>query len=140
MKERAEVVKTYKNTATVKIDRKSECSSCKMCAFKSGTNFVKVRAKNDINAKVGDAVIIDLEKDNRLTASFLIYIVPLIFAAAGLLIGNFLGNEILMFGLCLFMLVLGYIIIALIDKKLSDKKGFSPEIVQILSKEKNIDE
>ena len=140
MKERAEVLKTDKNIATVKIERNSECASCKMCGFKKDSAFVKVRATNNIGAKKGDSVIIELQKDNRLAASFLVYIVPLFFAFAGLLIGKFTGSEVWAFFLCLIMLVLGYIIIAFIDKKLSQKKGYSPEIVQIILKENNNNE
>jgi len=135
MKERAEVIKISGKTAVVKIDRKSECSSCGMCGFKGKNNFVKLRAKNTADAKAGDIVIIEIENDNRLAASFIVYILPLIFVAAGLIAGYFTGSEIWMFIICLLMLAIGYIIIAAIDKKLSEKKGFCPEIVQIIQKE-----
>jgi sigma-E factor negative regulatory protein RseC len=140
VKERAEVIKADKNVATLKIERKNECSGCKVCTFKNNANFVKVRAKNVVGAKKGDSVIVEMETDNRLTASFLVYIVPLIFAAIGLFIGYFLNSEIWMFALCVIMLIIGYIIIALIDKKLFYKKGFSPEIIKIILKEKKINE
>ena len=140
MKEIAEVVKADKNVATIKIERKSDCYACNACSFKNNANYVKLRAINTIGAKKGDSVVVEMESNNRLTASFLVYILPLIFAAIGLLIGSFFDSEIWMFIICLTMLIVGYIIISIIDKRLTNKKGFSPEIMQILLKENKINE
>ena len=48
-----------------------------------GESRVKVRALNAVGAKTGDTVLVKAEKDNRLLASFIVYILPVLFAAAG---------------------------------------------------------
>ena len=90
MKELATVVNTAGKIATVQIEKKPECDSCKMCAFRNGRSRVKVRALNAVGAKPGDTVLVKAEKDNRLLASFIVYIVPVVLAGAGLLVGFFL--------------------------------------------------
>ena len=89
MKELATVVNTAGKIATVQIEKKPECDSCKMCAFRNGKSRVKVRALNAVGAKPGDTVLVKAEKDNRLLASFIVYIVPVLLAGAGLLVGCF---------------------------------------------------
>lgn len=134
MRERGEVIAGGK-TATVKIGRKAECDGCKMCSFRRGENYVKVRAANPLGAKAGDRVEVFSEKSFTLQASLLVYILPLVFAAAGLICGYFLGGEVLMFGMCLGFLLLGYIIVAAIDRALAKKRGYVPEIVRIITEE-----
>ena len=50
MKELATVVNTAGKIATVQIEKKPECDSCKMCAFRNGKSRVKVRALNAVGA------------------------------------------------------------------------------------------
>lgn len=83
MKERAIVVKTAGKTALLRIEKHPECESCKVCAFRSGKSTVKVKAKNTVGAKAGDEVIVQAEKDNRLLASFIVYIIPVLLAGRG---------------------------------------------------------
>ena len=64
MKEKATVIKTTGKIATVQIIKSPQCESCKACAFKNGKSTVKVKAKNDLEAKSGDEVYIACEKDN----------------------------------------------------------------------------
>ena len=86
-------------TATVKIDRKKECDGCKMCSRRRGDNYVKMRADNTLGAKVGDKVEVRIEKAFTLQASALVYLLPLLFATIGLLVGFFTLNEKYAFGL-----------------------------------------
>jgi len=83
MRERATVVKAAGKIATVRIVKNPQCESCRACAFKNGKSTVNVKAKNEIGATVGDSVTIACEKDNRTLASFLVYIVPVLFAGLG---------------------------------------------------------
>lgn len=131
MKEIGEVIAGGR-TATVRISRKAECEGCKMCSFRRGENYVKVRAENAAGAVAGDTVEVVAEKSFTLQASLIVYILPLLIAAAGLVGGYFLGGEILAFGLCLGCLLLGYIIVATIDRALSKRRGYAPRIAKIL--------
>lgn len=134
MKELATVVKTAGKIATVQIEKKPECDSCKMCAFRNGKSRVKVRAFNAVGAKPGDTVLVRAEKDNRLLASFIVYIVPVVLAGAGLLVGFFCFEEELYIALlCLAGLVLGLTCVFFCDRALSKTRGFGMEVVQIIN-------
>lgn len=133
MREHATVIKTSGKIATVQIIKSPQCESCKACAFKNGKSYVKIKAKNEIGAIVGDNVLVCCEKDNRALASFLVYIVPVIFVAIGAIIGYFaFKKEVYTVLLCLVMLVLGFVTVFFVDKLLSKSKGFGMEIIEII--------
>ena len=137
MKELATVVNTAGKIATVQIEKKPECDSCKMCAFRNGKSRVKVRALNAVGAKTGDTVLVKAEKDNRLLASFIVYIVPVVLAGAGLLVGFFCFEEELYIALlCLAGLVLGLICVFFCDRALAKTRGCGMEVVEIIEPER----
>ena len=127
-------------TAMVKIDRKKECDGCKMCSRRRGDNYVKMRADNALGAKVGDKVEVRIEKAFTLQASALVYLLPLLCATIGLLVGFFTLNEKYAFGLCLIMLVVGYIIVVAVDRLLRKNKAFTPVVTAIITPKKESDE
>ncbi len=135
MTESGKVVRTEGDEAYVRLKKNPNCSGCRMCGFKRGMEYVDVKADNPVGAVSGDDVIIETAKDNSLKAAAIVYLLPLLFAAVGVFIGFLLKSEILAVALCLIMLVLGYIIIALIDKKLSRRKEYRPEIIKIVKGE-----
>lgn len=136
MKEEASVVKAAGKIAVVQIEKRPECEGCKICAFKEGKSRVKVKALNTAGAKAGDRVIVQAEKDNRLLASFIVYIVPLLFAAAGVLVGWLaIGSELWMAVLCLVGLAVGFVAVWAIDKQVARSRGFGMEVVEIIKKE-----
>ncbi len=133
MKERAIVEKTSGKIAFVRIEKHPECDGCKICAFKNGKSSVRVKAYNRCGARVGDAVAVQAERDNRLLASLIVYIVPVLFAGAGALIGAFaVGKEVWAAVLCLAGLALGFVAVYALDKLLGKTRGFGMEITEIL--------
>lgn len=140
MRERATVVKAAGKIATVRIVKNPQCESCRACAFKNGKSTVNVKAKNEIGATVGDSVTVACEKDNRTLASFLVYIVPVLFAGLGVLIGFFVfEKEVYTVLLCLGMLAAGFAAVVIFDRILSKSKGFGMEVVEIINTEQQED-
>lgn len=135
MTENGKIIRTENTYAYVRLKKNPNCGGCRMCGFKRGMEYVDVKADNIVGATQGDEVVIETAKDNSIKAAAIVYLLPLLFAALGVLIGYFLNSEILTVALCLIMLVLGYIIIALIDKKLSKRKDFRPQIIKIIKGE-----
>ena len=87
--------------------------------------------------RAGDTVLVKAEKDNRLLASFIVYIVPVLLAAAGLLIGFFCFEEELYIALlCLSGLILGLTCVFFCDRALSKTRGFGMEVVEIIETER----
>lgn len=133
MTERAIVLRTFGRIATVQIEKKPECDGCKVCAFKEGKSRVKVKALNTAGARAGDAVLVRAEKDNRLLASFLAYVPPVLFAAAGVLVGSLaIRSELWAALLCIAGIAVGFFAVWLADRFVSKTKGFGMEVVEII--------
>ena len=162
MKETALVLKAAGRIAVVQIEKRPECSACKVCAFSGGKSRVKVKALNTAGAKAGDRVIVEAEKDNRALASFLVYVVPVLLAVvgvvvgaqcfeqelyaallclAGLVVGVVVGaqcfeQELYAALLCLAGLAVGFMAVWIADKLLSKRRGFGIEVVEVLDIQK----
>jgi len=77
--------------AWIKTQENSACAACSArnsCKADGGESKVEVR--NDVNARLGDRVIIHFNTASLLKATFLLYIVPIL----GLLAGAVLGQKI----------------------------------------------
>ena len=132
MRERAFVLKTAGKIAVLQIEKSPACEGCRICAFKAGKSRVKVKALNAAGAKKGDTVIVQAEKDNRTLASFFAYIVPVLLAGAGVLIGALCKlEELYIVLLCLGGLALGFGAVFAIDKLLARSGGFGMEVVEV---------
>lgn len=86
------VVKTVQGPMAVAVtQRESECEGCKArgsCEAMGGTGAnAEVRAINTANAKVGDVVTIALQGSALLKASFIIYMIPMLGLAGGMILG-----------------------------------------------------
>ena len=111
MTEQGVVVKTNKNIATVKIDKKDECSKCGMCLFPKNASSIEFTAQNDLDAKVGDTVIIESKKDYKLLGAILVFLIPLLLIGISALVTYlFIGNEIWMVILSVISIILWYTI------------------------------
>lgn len=134
MKEFGIVTAVDKNRATVKVDKKDECSKCGMCLFPKGANAVEFNAKNDLDAKVGDKVLIETEKDGKLIGAILAFLVPLILIGISAIIGYLvIKSEIWILILSLVLIIAWYVVLSLIDKKIGKTVSFSPKIIKIIN-------
>lgn len=118
-------------TAEVEITRSSACGeSCASCGLCPGQTSV-VEAVNDINADVGDTVIMDMSDSKVLGAAFLVYIVPLLMLIVGYFSGCavFIGELPRIITGFLFMAAAFAVIICL-DRKI--KRKYESHIVRII--------
>ena len=133
MTEQGKVVETKGNFAFVEINKKTECDKCGMCAFPKNASTIKLRAENEISAKVGDTVILEREEKGKLLGTLLVFLVPLILIAISAIIGYLLiESEIWILILSVISIALWYTILAIIDKKISNLNGFKSKIVQVI--------
>jgi sigma-E factor negative regulatory protein RseC len=103
IEESAIVVGLEQNLAMLEIVRRSPCGLCgqtRGCGislwgriFRHRKNIFK--AVNQINAKVGDGVIVGIEEQALLTSSLMVYGIPLVAMLAGALLasGIFAGDS-----------------------------------------------
>ena len=143
MEEKGKVIKANNKTLTVRFERKTQCSKCGACAFPAGSPHFDIELKNDAGAKEGDTVTVSMPGGSVLLSSALVYLIPLLFTAAGLAIGFALSGENLAIYLGLVMLAAGFLFISFLDK-LIKKRGKTPKIISVekpdADKEENAEE
>ena len=134
------VIKTKKNRATVLIELPQNCDACEFSKFcridKNGREIVCI---NNKGAKVGDVVQLDTKKRHLVIATFLNFILPLLFLIGGVIIGKKIWQtELAGFMLGMTLFVLYFFVFLFIDKKLLKGGHFLPEIVRIKEKKNNL--
>lgn len=135
MNECGKVVKLNKrNTCTISFDRKSACDQCRMCAVNKSGKTVEITVPNTLNAEIGDMVEVTMGNRYVLTAAIIVYVIPLITVAIGVIIGSFY-STMLQTILVFVGLIVGFTIAILIDHKvIRKKKGFVPTLEKIVNK------
>ena len=73
--------------ATVKIDKKEECSKCGMCLFPKNAQSIEVKASDPIGCNEGDKVVIETCEELKLLGAVLVFLVPLLLIGLSVLIG-----------------------------------------------------
>ena len=132
MREQGLITAVSGKYATVRIDKKDECSKCGMCLFPKGASSIELSAINGVGAKEGDVVTIDTAKDGKLLGAALVFLVPLLIIALSMVIGLVVvKNELVSLIMSVALIAIWYAVLALIDKKLKKSKGFIPVIISI---------
>ena len=143
MQEIAIVEKVDGKNATVRVDKKDECSKCGVCLFPKNANFLTFKAENVVDAKKGDTVLIDRVEGAKLTAIILVFLVPLVLILLSSLISiTVIKKEIWILWLTLISVPAWFCVLALIDKKYGKIQAKTTKIIKVLteSEKENIDE
>ena len=137
MKEIAKVKSLYGNNAIVTIDKKDACSKCGLCVFPKNASEIEVFASNSVKAKEGDLVMVDRKEDGKFLASVLVFLVPILLILLSTALAYLvMEKEIWTLYFSLIFIVLWYLSLYFIDKRLKKSKKFATEIIQIIN-EKN---
>ncbi len=138
MREVGIVVDVEDNNAYVKIDRKTACENCKACGLgTSDEKSIVVQAINNIEAKKGDIVELDLESPDVLLAAFIAYGIPLVSLILGILLSYGImklvghNSEVLMLVAGIVFMLISFVIIRLNEPKIKSSKKFSSTVVEI---------
>ena len=126
------VEKTNGKYATVKVNKKDECSKCGLCLFPKNADSITFRSLNSVNAKAGDKVTIKTSEKAKISGVFLAFGIPLILIILAIGIGYLLQqSELIILLSCIIPVVLWFLVLAFIDNKLKKLKTFSTEIIEI---------
>ena len=107
--------------ARVRFSARAECVKCGACMRNGDEAYLD--ASNEIGAKIGDAVKVEIQGQKVLQAAFLLYIAPLI----AMIIGYFIGGIIMA-----FVFLFAYFLATFIfSRKFYSKKIF-PKIISVL--------
>ena len=135
MKEVGIITKLNGEYVYVKVDKKDECSKCGMCAFPKNANSIEIFARNNVNAKKDEQVIVEIKDKGKMLGFLLVFIVPLLLLGGAILL-NFLvvHNELLTMGIGIVLIALWYFVLSFIDKYLKKSNKYGAEVVAVINK------
>ncbi len=136
MIEEGVVIEVFDGKARVRAMRGTSCNGCAsrpMCKPIEGPNVV-IEAKNSIGAHVDERVEVAMQAKTFLTASFIVYIIPLMGFVIGGAVGKRIGGTDAWAALCgIGSMLLCYGGIWMYNKKAQKEGKYQPEIVTVLS-------
>jgi sigma-E factor negative regulatory protein RseC len=128
------VISTDNNKTLVSVKRSTSCGdNCSSCSGSCKLLSHQVEVINNINAREGEWVELELEDSKILFAAFLIYIVPIIFFFIGYGISESIFRNSLIdiiIGLILSSIVYTYI--KRYDKKHKKNNKYIPKIIRTI--------
>ena len=131
MLDRAKVLSVSQDGTVIEIKKNDACPSCKRCAFGDG-GTVTYTVANYPGAEVGDAVIVDMA-EKSLFSSVLLFLLPLAALIIGFLIGYFASGKTEWIGFVAggAPMVMAFVALFFLDKKLGKRKDFIPVIKEL---------
>ena len=127
------------------VTRHSSCESCGACGMgaKPSIDFM---LNNDIGAKVGDRVVIELHSKALFKAAFLVYAIPLVALIIGFLLGQWLGTsrgmtpnqaELTGIGSGFFFLALAFLALRRLERIRAFGSDLQPQLVAVVEAEES---
>jgi sigma-E factor negative regulatory protein RseC len=148
MREKGSIIGLAGEMAEVVIGRHASCESCQACGF-GGKQQISFRVKNEIGAKMGDWVEIELQTGKLYQAAFLMYTLPMVMLFIGYYGLRSLGKNIgihpayaenVGIGGAFAVMALTYWAIRFWDRKRQIGLKFQPKLVAIITPEESSSE
>ncbi|MGV8145638.1 MAG: SoxR reducing system RseC family protein [Alkaliphilus sp.] len=135
------VISIEKNIAKVEIQKHSSCTNCSGCKLGDDNSLLEAEVYNEVGAKIGQLVYIDMESKQVLTAAFIMYVIPLFSLIAGIIGASIVLNVIgVTDNVDIYSAIVGFlfmvstfIIIRLKDKKFRNSGKYLPIITEIVN-------
>ena len=135
MTELGVVLKVRDKFAQVRVGRNSACASCGKCGMTQKQKHVDFYASNEVGVQVGDTVELDIPEGNSAKLALFAYFLPLLPALTLLFMALWLKwGDFWAIGLFFAGLVVGFVMIALVDRARKHKWMTTPTIVKIVHK------
>lgn len=108
-----------------------KCPSYDNCKSGEGDQMKETIAINEINAEIGDSVIMELPAGKTLTSAVVIYILPIILLIVGYFVGDAVfDNEIGAIIGSVSFFVISFVVLRFINRYLDNIDTFKPIIVK----------
>lgn len=141
MVEAGTVVEVEKDIATILFKRSSACAKCGACGAAEQQDML-LKIKNKLSAGVGDIVEVETNSGSVLTATLIVYAIPLLFLIIGVLLGYYIDSNFKLihnpdiFGAVsgLVLVAVSYLGIKFYEPKFKNNKTFLPVMTDILVK------
>lgn len=130
------VTQTNGENATVRFMRTKACANCGAC-MTIGENEAQVEISNTLNARVGDAVRVELHEKGLLRASLFAYILPLCALLLGIALGVRISN---LAGMLIGLLCAGlvYALLHLLEPRFARMETLRPRMISIESNQETV--
>ncbi|MDU6114909.1 MAG: SoxR reducing system RseC family protein [Paeniclostridium sordellii] len=128
-------------TAKIKMQKHSACATCGKCASSTDKKDIIVEVDNNIGAKVGDYVEVNMDSVNVIKAAAIVYIVPLIALLGGTIVSygvfNFIdigmNKEVLSGFIGIVLTIISYLLIKSKDRKFRESRNYIPIITKVIN-------
>lgn len=84
------VVEVEQNKVKARAKMHGNCNNCGLC--EGSGNEIYYEAINNVGAKCGQSVVLEIEKQNVLKIAFVVFVLPLIMIVAGSALGSFVAG------------------------------------------------
>lgn len=132
------VVDVIDNNVKVSMVRTEACAKCRACTVGMAKQEMLIVARNICEAKTGDKVIVELNGGSFLSATLIMYGIPLIMLLLGFFLGYYVtgnigiqNNEILSFVTGMCFLLISYIFISKKESSFKNRK-YEPIAAEIV--------
>lgn len=142
MLESGVVVEVDNEIATILFKRSSACAKCGACGLTANQTDMYLKINNNLGAEVGDVVQVETNTSSVLTASVIVYVIPLIFLVIGVGLGYYIDITFKLlqnpdalgaiFGIV--FVAVSYLGIKAFEPKFKKNKSFLPKMKEILVK------
>ncbi len=118
----------------------SACGDCGACQHGRENMEINIVAINDIGAKPGDFVEVNMETQNVMGAAFIIYVIPLLALILGVGLGSYAlsrmgvqGNiEVYAAGIGFLLTIITYLTIKRFEGTFNKDKKYVPVVTKVL--------
>ncbi|MFZ5966025.1 MAG: SoxR reducing system RseC family protein [Bacillota bacterium] len=126
--------------AKILMRRHSACGDCGACQHGKENMEMTLIAMNDIDAKIGDMVEVNLETQNVMGAAFIVYVIPLITLLIAIMGSSFLLRKIgFTKNIDVYAAIIGFIFMAVsfivirsFEGSFKNNKKYVPTITKII--------
>ena len=133
MLEVATVEKIHGKKATLVVERSTACGECGKCMMAKQNITIACEVENTLDAKLGDKVRVEMELSGVLSASLIVYGIPLTTFILGVVLGYYKIYQFFNIPQDIISLILGFVFMATtyVILRLFDKKGVFKERYQL---------
>ena len=136
MEEVGRVIEIKGNMAKVEVAQKELCHKCpseSFCKLATGGSRT-IEATNEIEAKAGQLVKIEISSGSILASAFIIYIFPIIALLVGGVLAQWIsGSQNMAIIVGIIALTASFLFVHFIDKKIDRSKKLIPVVKEIVS-------
>ncbi|HEY8443300.1 MAG TPA: SoxR reducing system RseC family protein [Clostridia bacterium] len=130
MLELGKVTAVMDDQVQVQFKRTSACDKCGLCSGAGGN--VTLTLKNDLNAKEGDIVEVEISHKAVTLSYLIVFGIPILTLLLGVIIASAASfSELYSIVTAAAALLVGFLIVFVLDKVFAQKDKFAPKIIRV---------